>query len=72
MQCIILLCYYFKNMIADELDGREDEIAGMSGWLNLYISNTVLKAIADMGYFSVTCEVDWIAEQMLISSKYVE
>ncbi|EFO18351.2 hypothetical protein LOAG_10144 [Loa loa] len=34
----------------DEVDGREDGIPDMSGWINLYISNTVLKAIADMGF----------------------
>lgn len=51
------LFYYFKNLIAEELDGRADEVAGMSNWANLYVSNTVLKAIADMGYFPITYEL---------------
>lgn len=55
-----LICYYFKNLIAEELDGRADEVAGISNWLNLSVSDTVLKAITDMGYFSITfklCEL---------------
>ncbi|VDK71303.1 unnamed protein product [Onchocerca ochengi] len=37
----------------DELNGS-DEVAGMSNWMNLYISDTVLKAVADMGFTEPT------------------
>ncbi|VDN83184.1 unnamed protein product [Brugia pahangi] len=53
-QYTALSCCYFKNMIADELHGKKGEIADMSGWINLYISNAVLKAIADMGFTEPT------------------
>uniref|UniRef100_A0A0R3RK85 ATP-dependent RNA helicase n=1 Tax=Elaeophora elaphi TaxID=1147741 RepID=A0A0R3RK85_9BILA len=52
--CDVLLCYYFKSTITDELDGGKDNIVGISGWRNLCISNEVLKAIADMGFAEPT------------------
>ncbi|KAL4001910.1 DEAD/DEAH box helicase family protein [Acanthocheilonema viteae] len=44
----------FSNKEIDKLDGRTDEITGMSNWINLCISNTVLKAIADIGFAEPT------------------
>ncbi|KAK6100964.1 DEAD/DEAH box helicase family protein [Brugia pahangi] len=44
----------FNNEEIDELHGKKGEIADMSGWINLYISNAVLKAIADMGFTEPT------------------
>uniref|UniRef100_A0AAF5PQU6 ATP-dependent RNA helicase n=1 Tax=Wuchereria bancrofti TaxID=6293 RepID=A0AAF5PQU6_WUCBA len=44
----------FNNEEIDELHGKKDEIADMSGWINLYISDAVLKAVADMGFTEPT------------------
>ncbi|KAM3724146.1 ATP-dependent RNA helicase [Dirofilaria immitis] len=46
----------FKNeeLGCDELNEGEDEVADMSGWMNLCISDTILKAIADIGFAEPT------------------
>ncbi|MCP9258925.1 hypothetical protein DINM_001916 [Dirofilaria immitis] len=42
------------DVIVDELNEGEDEVADMSGWMNLCISDTILKAIADIGFAEPT------------------
>ncbi|CAG9537424.1 unnamed protein product [Cercopithifilaria johnstoni] len=48
------ISFSHKEIECDELDERKNEVAGTSNWINLCVSNTVLRAIADMGFTEPT------------------
>ncbi|VDK88087.1 unnamed protein product [Litomosoides sigmodontis] len=47
-------CFSNNGIECEELDGTAHEIAGVSNWINLSVSDTVFKAIADMGFVEPT------------------